>query len=69
MGIMSQATCACVAHTVLLVQPSSAAAEKTFSLLKSSFGERQDSFLQESSVMLQYNCELQLRLFDFLNNP
>ena len=43
---------------VLLVQPSSAAAERVFSILKSSFGPQQDHSLQdyvESSLMLQYN--------------
>ena len=43
---------------VLLVQPSSAAAERVFSLLKASFGPQQDSSLQDyvqSALMLQYN--------------
>ena len=43
---------------VLLVQPSSAAAERVFSILKSSFGPQQDHSLQDyvqSSLMLQYN--------------
>ena len=43
---------------VVLVQPSSAAAERVFSLLKASFGPQQDSALQDyvqSSIMLQYN--------------
>ena len=43
---------------MILVQPSSAAAEKVFSLLKASFNERQDGALQdyiETSLMLQYN--------------
>ena len=47
-----------LARQVLLVQPSSAAAERVFSLLTSSFGEQQNSALQdyvESSIMLQYN--------------
>ena len=42
---------------VLLVQPSSAAAERAFSILSSSFTERQTSSLEdyiETSVMLQY---------------
>lgn len=42
---------------VVLVQPSSAAAE-LFSFLTASFGPQQDSALQEyvqSSIMLQYN--------------
>lgn len=46
------------AQKVILVQPSSAAAERVFSLLKASFREQQDSALQdyiESSLMLQYN--------------
>lgn len=43
---------------VLLVQPSSAGAERVFSLLSNSFGCRQDHSLQdyiEISLMLQYN--------------
>ena len=43
---------------VLLIQPSSAAAERVFSLLTNSFGANQDLALQdyiESSLMLQYN--------------
>ena len=43
---------------VVLVQPSSAAAKRVFSLLKASFGPQQDSALQDyvqSSIMLQYN--------------
>ena len=43
---------------VLLIQPSSAAAERVFSILSNSFGERQESSLQdyiECSIMLQYN--------------
>ena len=46
------------ARQVLLVQPSSAASERVFSLLQNSFGERQHSSLQdyiEASLMLQYN--------------
>lgn len=46
------------ASIALLVQPSSAAAERVFSLLKSSFGDLQDSSLQdyiEASLMLQFN--------------
>ena len=42
---------------VLLVQPSSASAERVFSLLKASFGPQQDNSLQDyvqSSLMLQY---------------
>ena len=47
-----------VAADILLVQPSSAAAERVFSLLKSSFGPQQDSSLNdyiETALMLQYN--------------
>ena len=43
---------------VLLVQPSSAASEQVFSLLKSSFNSQQQNSLQdyiEVSLMLQYN--------------
>lgn len=43
---------------VLLVQPSSAASERVFSILKASFGDQQDSILQdyiEASQILQYN--------------
>ena len=46
------------ARKVLLIQPSSAASERVFSMLKASFHEQQDSSLQdyiESSLMLQYN--------------
>jgi len=46
------------ARQVLLVQLSSAASERVFSLLKNSFGDRQNSALQdyiEASLMLQYN--------------
>ena len=46
------------AATALLVQPSSAAAERVFSLLKSSFGDQQEAALQdyiETSLMLQFN--------------
>ena len=44
--------------TWLLVQPSSAAAERVFSLLQNSFSQRQSSSLEdyiETSLMLQYN--------------
>ncbi len=44
--------------SVLLIQPSSAAAERVFSLLQSSFKERQTRSLEDyiqTSVMLQYN--------------
>ena len=43
---------------ILLVQPSSAAAECVFSLLTNSFSEQQTSALEDSieaSIMLQYN--------------
>ena len=46
------------AHKVLVLQPSSAASERVFSLLKSSFSEQQESSLQdyiETSLVLQYN--------------
>ena len=46
------------ARCVLLIQPSSAASERIFSLLRNSFGERQHASLQdyiEASLMLQYN--------------
>jgi hypothetical protein len=46
------------AKKIFLLQPSSAAAERVFSLLNSSFGERQDNALKdyiEASLMLQYN--------------
>ena len=45
---------------VALVQPSSAAAEHVFSVLKSSYGQQQELTLQdhiECSLMLQYNCK------------
>ena len=43
----------------LLVQPSSAAAERVFSILNSSFGDKQQHALEdyiEASIQLQYNC-------------
>ena len=43
---------------VLLVQPSSAAAERVFSLLKNAFGEQQQSTLHDlvtATLMVQYN--------------
>ena len=43
------------AAKILLLQPSSAAAERAFSLLKASFGEQQESALQdyiEASLLL-----------------
>ena len=46
------------ARKVLLVQPSSAAAERVFSLLSNSFSDRQQNCLEdyiEASLMLQYN--------------
>ena len=46
------------AKKILLIQPSSAAAERVFSLLKASFGDQQESCLQDyvqTSLMLQYN--------------
>ena len=46
-------------HIVLLILPSSAEAERVFSLLTCSFGLNQDSALRdyvEVSLMLQYNC-------------
>lgn len=46
------------AAKMLLLQPSSAAAERAFSLLKASFGEQQDNALQdyiEASLMMQFN--------------
>ena len=51
-------TWAAAARKVLVAQPSSAAAERVFSLLNSSFGSQQDSALKdyiESSLMLRYN--------------
>ena len=45
--------------SVLLVQPSSAAAERVFLILSNSFTDRQEHSLKdyiETSVMLQYNC-------------
>ena len=47
-----------VCRKVLLVQPSSACAERVFSILNESFSDRQDSSLQdyvETSLMLQFN--------------
>ena len=46
------------ASTIVLVQPSSAAAERVFSLLKCSFGDQQETTLQdyiETSLMLHFN--------------
>ena len=45
---------------VLLIQPSSAAAERVFSLLENSFSEKQARTLEdyiETSIMLQYNSK------------
>ena len=45
-------------RSVLLMQPSSAAAERVFSLLSNTFSEQQQSSLEdyvELSIMLQYN--------------
>ena len=47
-----------VAKKVLLVQPSSAAAERVFSVMEALFNRQQDSALEdtvEASVMLSYN--------------
>ena len=46
------------AKKMLLIQPSSASAERAFLLLNSTFGDQQDNSLQdyiESALMLQYN--------------
>ena len=46
------------ARQIILIQPSSAALERVFSLLMNSFAERQNSSLQdyiEASIMMQYN--------------
>ena len=46
------------ARRIFLIQPSSAASERVFSLLNNSFGDQQENALQdyvESSLMLQYN--------------
>lgn len=53
--IPTWSACAC---KLLLVQPSSAASERVFSILKASFHEQQDNSLQDyikTSVMLQFN--------------
>ena len=47
-----------VCKNVLLLQPSSAATERVFSILESSFNKKQTHSLQDyicASVMLQYN--------------
>ena len=46
------------AKKILLLQPSSAASERVFSLLNNSFGFKQNSSLEdyvETSILLQYN--------------
>ena len=46
------------AKRIFLIQPSSAASERVFSLLKNSFGAQQDNALKdyvEASLMLQFN--------------
>ena len=46
------------AHKVFLIQPSSAAAERVFSILNNTFGSQQQSSLNdyiEASLMVQYN--------------
>ena len=48
----------CLTAQPNLIQPSSAVAERVFSILNNTFTDRQDNTLQdylESSVMLQYN--------------
>ena len=55
---MSLPCWAAAVHKVLLFQPSSAASERVFLLLKASFNPHQQSSLQDSieiSLMLQYN--------------
>ena len=47
-----------IARKIMLIQPSSTAVERVFSLLKASFGEQQEASLQdyvEASLMLQFN--------------
>uniref|UniRef100_A0A1X7VDE4 HAT C-terminal dimerisation domain-containing protein n=1 Tax=Amphimedon queenslandica TaxID=400682 RepID=A0A1X7VDE4_AMPQE len=46
-----------VCKSLLLLQPSSAAAERIFSVLNNSFTEQQHSSLEEASIMLQYNYD------------
>ena len=46
------------AHKIFLIQPSSAALERVFSLLNASFNDQQNQSLQHyvgASIMLQYN--------------
>ena len=53
------------------MQPSSAAAERVFSLLKASFSDQQDSTLQnylESSITLQHNVLLLVLSMFFLKH-
>ena len=52
---------AAAAKKVLVVQPSSAAAERAFSLLNSTFGDKQDNSLKdyiETSIMIRYNKKI-----------
>jgi len=52
---------AAAAKKVLVAQPSSAAAERVFSLLNSTYGDKQDNSLKdyiETSVMLRYNNKI-----------
>ena len=51
-------TWATAAKKVLVTQPSSAAAERAFSLLNSTFADNQDNSLKdyiETTIMLRYN--------------
>ena len=46
------------AQKILLIQPSSAAAERVFSVLNDSFGQKQTQSLEdyvETSIMMQFN--------------
>ena len=57
-GAAAVPTWAATARKILAMQPSSAATERVFSLLKSGFSNQQDNSLQdyiESSIMLQFN--------------
>jgi len=52
---------AAAAKKVLVVEPSSAAAERAFSLLNSTFGDKQDNSLKnyiETSIMIRYNKKI-----------
>ena len=54
---------ASLVKTLLLIQPSSASAERAFSLLANAFGPQQETVLQdylEACVMIQYNREKRL---------